>query len=153
MLTSSKQSFWLALCILGSPKNHGFQLYCSRSDSFDPRAALVALPLLLWYNRHSIWTFIAGSAVFLLATNLPFFFYYGIGFAFLKATTNASIVSQMYLYDWIPLYAITSLTMLEIITVLYNQKSIKNGKFKALIIKLRDLIRQEANPEKANIGT
>ncbi len=46
-----------------------------------------------------------------------------------------------------------SLTILEIITVLYNQKSIKNGKFKALITKLRDLIRQEANPEKANIGT
>ncbi len=112
--------------------------------SFDPRGALVALPLLLWYNRHSIWTFIAGSAVFLLATNLPFFFYYGIGFTFFKAETSASIVSQMYLYDWIPLYAITSLTMLEIITVLYNRKSTKNGEFKALSIKLRDLIRQRA---------
>jgi len=90
--------------------------------SFDPRGALVAVPLLLWYNRHSLWKFIAGSAAFLLATNLPFFFYYGAGFAFLKTETNASIVSQMYLYDWLPLYAIASLTMLEIITVLYNRK-------------------------------
>ena len=109
--------------------------------SFDPRAALLALPLLLWYNRHSIWAFIAGSAVFLAATNLPFFFYYGVGIAFLKTETNASTVSQMYLYDWIPLYAITSLTMLEIITILYNRKSTKNGEFKALSTKLRDLNR------------
>jgi len=121
--------------------------------SFDPRGALVAVPLLLWYNRHSLWKFIAGSAAFLLATNLPFFFYYGAGFAFLKTETNASIVSQMYLYDWLPLYAIASLTMLEIITVLYNRKSTKNGEFKALSTKLRDLVRQEANPEKRSIIT
>ena len=56
---------------------------------FDPRSALFALPLLLWYNRHSIWKFIAGSAAFLAATNLPFFFYYGVGFAFLKTETNS----------------------------------------------------------------
>ncbi|MGD0204301.1 MAG: hypothetical protein ABSC20_10400 [Candidatus Bathyarchaeia archaeon] len=90
--------------------------------AFDPRGALLALPLLLWYNRHSIWAFIAGSAAFLAATNLPFFFYYGIGFAFLKTETNGSVVSQMYLYDWIPLFSIASLTILEIITVLYNRK-------------------------------
>ena len=89
---------------------------------FDPRSALFALPLLLWYNRHSIWKFIVGSAAFLAATNLPFFFYYGVGFAFLKTETNASIVSQMYLYDWIPLYSIAALTILEIITALYNRK-------------------------------
>ena len=89
---------------------------------FDPRSALFALPLLLWYNRHSIWAFIAGSAVFLAATNLPFFFYYGVGFAFLKTETTGSVVSQMYLYDWIPLFSIASLTIIEIVTVLYNRK-------------------------------
>jgi hypothetical protein len=89
---------------------------------FDPRCALLALPLLLWYNRHSIWTFIGGFAVFLAATNLPFFLYYGVGFAFLKAEINASTFSQMYLYDWIPIYAIASLTIIEIITILYSRK-------------------------------
>jgi hypothetical protein len=59
----------------------------------------------------------------------------------------------MYLYDWLPLYAIASLTMLEIITVLYNRKSTKNGEFKVLSTKLRDLVRQEANPEKRSIIT
>ena len=90
---------------------------------FDPRMALFALPLLLWYNRQSIWKFIGGSAVFLAATNLPFFFYYNIGYTFLQTETKASVASQMYLYDWIPLYSIAAFIILEIITVLYNRKS------------------------------
>ena len=47
--------------------------------TFDPRAALIALPLLVWYNRQKIIQFSAGAAVFVAAMNLPFFFYYGIG--------------------------------------------------------------------------
>ena len=93
---------------------------------FDPRTALFALPLLLWYNRHSIRKFIAGSAVFLAVINLPFFFYQGIGFAFLKAEINGSVVSQMYLYEWIPIYSIAALTIIEIIAVLYNRKINQN---------------------------
>jgi len=89
---------------------------------FDPRCALFALPLLLWYNRQSLWKFIGGTAVFLAATNLPFFFYYGIGFTFLQSVVNAPVVSQMYIYDWIPLHSIAALTILEIVTVLHNRK-------------------------------
>jgi len=84
--------------------------------SFDPRGALLALPLLFWYNRHYVLKFIAGSAAFLAATNLPFFFYQGIGFAFLRAEVNRSITAQMYPYDWIPIYSIATLTIIEIIT-------------------------------------
>ena len=90
--------------------------------AFDPRVALFALPLLLWYNRGSLRKFIGGSFAFLAATNLPFFLYNGVGFAFLSTETNAGTVSQMYLYDWIPLYAIAALSILEIVTVLYNRK-------------------------------
>lgn len=90
--------------------------------AFDPRVALFALPLLLWYNRRSLWKFIGGAAAFLAATNLPFFLYNGVGFAFLTTETNASTVSQMYLYDWIPLYSIAALSILELVTVLYNRK-------------------------------
>ena len=89
---------------------------------FDPRVALFALPLLLWYNRRSLWTFIGGSVAFLAATNLPFFFYNGIGFAFLATEAKASIISQMYVYDWIPLYAIAALSIVELVTVLQNRK-------------------------------
>jgi hypothetical protein len=89
----------------------------------DPRAALLAFPLLLWYNRKKLFQFIAGSAVFIGITNLPFFFYYGIGFSFLKAEFNRNIVSQMYPYDWIPLYAVAALTVAEIITTVQHKKS------------------------------
>jgi hypothetical protein len=89
--------------------------------SFDPRGALIALPLLLWYNRHLIVKFATGAAAFLAATNLPFFFYYGIGFTFLRAEVSGNIVSQMYPYDWIPIYSIAALTIIEIITVVLNQ--------------------------------
>jgi hypothetical protein len=109
--------------------------------AFDPRCALFALPLLLWYNRQSLWKFFAGTAVFLTATNLPFFFYYGIGFTFLQSVVNAPVVSQMYLYDWIPLHSIGALTILEVITVLYNRKIHFNfAKFK-----LRKLGNQKTN--------
>ena len=57
---------------------------------FDPRTALFALPLLFWFNRKSLLKFIGGSAVFIAATNLPFFFYYGIGFSFLMTETNSA---------------------------------------------------------------
>jgi len=89
--------------------------------SFDPRGALVALPLLLWYDRHLMLKFITGTAAFLAATNLPFFFYYGIGFAFLHSEVNGFIVSQMYPYDWIPLYSIAALTIIEVITVVFHR--------------------------------
>jgi len=90
--------------------------------SLDPRASLPALPLLLWYNRQAIRKFIAGSAAFLAATNLPFFFYYGVGFAFLQTNIRASVVFDFTLYDWIPLYSIASLAILEIVTAIYNRK-------------------------------
>ena len=109
--------------------------------AFDPRGALLALPLLLWYNRQKLLQFIGSTVTFLLATNLPFFFYYGIGFAFLNEEVNGNIVSQMYQYDWIPLYAVAALTIIEIITVIHrNPKMHFNFPLK---LKDRELIETE----------
>lgn len=91
--------------------------------AFDPRAALVAIPLLIWYNRQKIVQLLAGAFSFIAATNLPFFFYYGIGYSFLKTEANGSIISQMYQYDWIPLYAIAALTAVEILSLKSRKKS------------------------------
>jgi len=96
--------------------------------TFDPRAALFSLPLLLWYNRQTIIHFITAATTVLLATNLPFFFYHGIGFAFLHAEMNANIISQMYSYDWIPIYAVIALTITEILT-LPNRNLTKHADF------------------------
>lgn len=90
--------------------------------AFDPRGALVAIPLLVFYNRKKIVTFIAGATSFLALTNLPFFFYNNIGYTFLQTETRGSIISLMYPYDWLPLYAVLALTLLEILDLSRNTK-------------------------------
>jgi hypothetical protein len=90
--------------------------------AFDPRGALLALPLLLWYNRGSIRKFFGGAAVLLAVTNIPFFFYYGIGFAFLSTQVDAAVGSFMNLYDWIPPFSVAALTLAEIVTALIGRK-------------------------------
>jgi hypothetical protein len=89
---------------------------------FDPRGALVAMPLLMFYNRRKIFSFIGGAALFLAITNLPFFFYQNIGLSFLQIETKGSIISLMYPYDWLPLYAVLTLTLLEIVNSSKNTK-------------------------------
>jgi hypothetical protein len=90
--------------------------------SFDPRVALLALPLLLWYNRQKILQFLTATVTFILATNLPFFFYYGIGFTFLHTQMSSGVISQMYAYDWIPQYSVAALTIIEIINYVSRNK-------------------------------
>lgn len=85
---------------------------------FDPRGAIFAFPLLIWYNRKSLVPFLSGTLAFLALTNLPFFFYYNLGFNFLRTEITGHIVSAMYPYDWIPPYAMTALTAAEAATVL-----------------------------------
>jgi hypothetical protein len=87
---------------------------------FDPRGALVAVPLLLFYNRKKILSFLGGAALFLSITNLPFFFYNNIGFNFLQSETRGSIISLMYTYDWLPIYAVLALTLIEIVNASRN---------------------------------
>ena len=91
--------------------------------SFDPRAALFTLPLLVWYNRQAIRPFIVGTVGFLALTNLPFFFYNHIGFSFLHTEVTGAIVKQMYPYDWLPLYTTATLMVVEILSVgILNRK-------------------------------
>ncbi len=91
----------------------------------DPRAALVAIPLLLWYNLQKIRQFLLASVGFVLVTNLPFFFYHDVGLTFLRMGMSADIVSQSYAYDWIPIYGVVSLTIIEIISVINSRRQAK----------------------------
>lgn len=88
----------------------------------DPRAALAAIPLILWYNRKSMRKFLLASTIVWITTLLPFFFYYDVGMAFLRMGMSANIISQSYAYDWIPIYAVLALSVVELISVV-------NGKF------------------------
>ena len=94
----------------------------------DPRAAFVALPLLLWYNRQEIRQFLIATTIFVLATNLPFFLYYDIGSTFLRTVMNTYIISQSYAYDWIPIYGVVALTTVEMIIVILKKWPHKNRK-------------------------
>jgi hypothetical protein len=88
----------------------------------DPRAAIVTLPLLLWYNRQKMRQFITASIAFILVTNLPFFFYQDIGSTFLRTEMNSYVILQSYAYDWIPIYGVVALTIVEIITVILKKR-------------------------------
>jgi hypothetical protein len=120
--------FLLGAMYFGTVKKPWLSALLFSFGVFDPRFALMAFPLIVWYNRRSIFAFVAGTAVFLCATNLPFFLYQGVGFAFLSATVSGRIVSQMYAYDWIPFYSILALTLVELFTVL--SKKVKGAKAK-----------------------
>jgi hypothetical protein len=74
-----------------------------------------------------------GTIIFLSITNLPFFLYYGIGFAFLNATVHGEIVSQMYAYDWIPFYSISVLTLVEMVTILSKKNEKHTGHLERVI--------------------
>ncbi len=108
--------------------------------SFDPRATLLALPLLIWYSRGQLKQFAVGTVGFIAAFNLPFFFYQNIGMTFLQTEVNGFTVSQMYTYDWIPLLSIAALTVVEVVHYLLKknqktllpQKPITSGKLSCL---------------------
>jgi hypothetical protein len=89
----------------------------------DPRPALLAAPLLLYYNRQKLVQFIGGLAGFISVTILPFFFYQNIGNSFIHEEMQASIVSQWYPYDWIPIFSVVALTVMEIINYLQKKQS------------------------------
>jgi hypothetical protein len=89
--------------------------------AFDPRGALLALPLLLWYNRKKLRKFAAGAVAVIAALNLPFFFYANIGLSFLHEEVNGNIISQIYPYDLVPIFAVITLTALEVFAV-YEEK-------------------------------
>ena len=88
----------------------------------DPRATLVAIPLLLWYIRQKMRRFILASVAFVSVTILPFFFYNGIGLAFLRMGLSINIIGQSYAYDWIPIYAVIALTAVEVYSALDKKR-------------------------------
>jgi hypothetical protein len=87
-------------------------------SSFDPRVTLLAIPVLLWYNRRNLRKFAVGSVAFIAAFNLPFFFYSNIGFTFLEKRVKGDVVSAMYAYDWLPLAAVATVTVVELVTII-----------------------------------
>lgn len=99
-------------------------------SSFDPRVTLLALPLLVWYNRGNLRKFIVGSIALITAFNLPFFFYYNIGASFVQSKVTGHIASLMYAYDWIPMVAAITLTIVEVVSIVESKKKLNFPKIR-----------------------
>lgn len=78
---------------------------------FDPRFAIITLPLILYFNKAKILTFLAGTVISFSITNIPLFLYQDIGIQFLRATLNYGIVTPLYAYAWIPLFTILATSL------------------------------------------
>ncbi len=90
--------------------------------SMDPRASFFSLPLLMWYNRGRLKKFVAWSVIFIAATNLPFFFYYGVGFGLFQTNFRSSISLMDFItYDYLPIFSVVSLSALEMASALLVQ--------------------------------
>jgi hypothetical protein len=115
-------SLMIGALYFGFAKKPWVSAFLVAASSFDPRVTLLALPLLIWYNRQNLRKFIAGSVGFIAALNLPFFFYQNIGVTFLQEEVKGSIISQMYAYDWVPLCAVAALTIIEAVHIIAAKK-------------------------------
>ena len=85
---------------------------------FDPRIVLLALPLLIWYSRAALPKTILASIGFIVAFNAPFFFYQNIGQTFLQTQVHGNIITQMYAYNWVPMLAVITLTLIEVLSLI-----------------------------------
>jgi multisubunit Na+/H+ antiporter MnhC subunit len=97
--------------------------------SFDPRVVLLALPLLIWYSRQTLQKTLLATIGFIAAFNGPFFFYQNIGLTFLQEEVKGTIITQMYAYDWVPLLAVTILTLIEAIPIITLKKDLIKSVF------------------------
>lgn len=94
----------------------------------DPRVALLAVPLLLWYslkNRY-LRRFMLYSLILVFVENTPFFFYHNILQALIDANLNLDVINQIYAYEWIPIYSIAALSISEIIAIIRNRHAKQN---------------------------
>lgn len=78
--------------------------------AYDPRFALISLPLAIVYNRMALRSFVVASIGTLLASNF-LVLYHSIGLHFVVSTVNHP--TGFYAYTWIPFYAAIGLTIVN----------------------------------------
>jgi len=79
---------------------------------FDPRFAVIALPLFLTYNKIRIMPAIRALLGILALSNLPLL-YPEMGSSFLKMVFSTGITTALYLYAVIPLAEVVFLSFIN----------------------------------------
>jgi hypothetical protein len=93
----------------GRPLLSGIALGLS---AFDPRFALMSLPLFLLYNRGRVRLATAGGVAAFVATNV-YLFYPPTGSGFLSMLLDSGLSTPLYYYALIPLFAVLALTLMN----------------------------------------
>ena len=79
---------------------------------FDPRFALISVPLFLVYNRHKLRGAASSAAGVALASNFALFSP-GVGSRFMAMLLSSGITTPLYYYSFIPLLTVVCLTVLN----------------------------------------
>ena len=80
--------------------------------TYDPRFALLAIPLLIYYNLKSLKLFGFASLALVLLLN-AFSLYQGIWLQFFGDAFTNGMSTPLYPYAWIPLYGMVSISLVE----------------------------------------
>jgi hypothetical protein len=108
----------------GRPYLSGITLGIS---AFDPRFALVSLPLFIMYNRSKLSGAFLSGTVTLLLTNASLLIP-GMGSGFLNMLFGPGLSTPLYYYALIPLLTVVALTLLNLDEVLSSLKVHIGGK-------------------------
>jgi len=82
-------------------------------SAFDPRFALVALPLFVTYNRARLKSAFGAGAIALVATNVMLLIQ-GMGSGFITMLVSTGLTTPPYYYVLIPLFTVVALTIVNV---------------------------------------
>ena len=98
--------------------------------AFDPRFALISLPLFLVYNKQRLRVAVPSAVGLLLVSNFALLFP-GVGSGFMTMLLNSGITTPPYYYSFIPLLMVVCLTILnakEIMNLVPRRASSREGR-------------------------
>jgi Glycosyltransferase family 87 len=109
---------------IARPKASGVALGLA---SFDPRFALLAIPLFVIYNkRKSVGSAVGAAIACFFLTNLVFVIP-GVLQGFVAMILSSGLATPFYYYSWIPLLTIAFLTIVELIPLFYGRGKLRLG--------------------------
>ena len=94
--------------------------------AFDPRFALVSIPLFMTYNRTNLKVSTAACLVALLATNFVLLFP-PLGEGFLEMASRNSLLTSFYYYSLIPLLTVLAISLANLKEVSSALRAIANN--------------------------
>jgi len=107
------ETFFLLLSFyLGARRKPSLSGIALGLAAFDPRFAVISLPLFLVYNRFGLRLAVAGAVGAGLVSNFAFLLP-GVAAGFAAMMFSSGVTTPLYYYSYIPLLTVVSLTILK----------------------------------------